>query len=340
MKMSFTRFLCCALLTAVASGLSPSAPAAGYFAQAGKIYDANGQEVQLRGISHQGFNSTILQPQFLWSMGWKQQIAQIKSLGFNAIRVPFVPDTLYSTTTVDKLSYVEPTLNADLIGKTPLQVLDMWMAEADRQGMYILLDYHSVSMVRQYPTWFVSNPADFGLIYNRKAYTKSEWMRDLVFVAARYSNLVHFFAIDIDNEPNGTVRWSTGDANAPNPDYFWKSAAELASVAVLTANPKLLIFVQGINGNFDGKENSSIPINWGEDFQPERYQALNIPASKLVLSPHTYGPDVYVKASFNAANFPAKMVGDLRAPMAVLVAALDKSTVDQSISAETKVATR
>ena len=45
--------------------------------------------MQLRGISHHGFGSTILQPQFLWAMGWKEQIADIKSLGFNAVRVPF-----------------------------------------------------------------------------------------------------------------------------------------------------------------------------------------------------------------------------------------------------------
>jgi aryl-phospho-beta-D-glucosidase BglC (GH1 family) len=208
------------------------------------------------------------------------------------------------------LSYVEPNLNADLLGKTPLQVLDLWMAEADRQGMYIMLDFHSVSMQRQYPTWFVSNPADFGLMYNKQAYTKENWTRDLAFVAQRYGNLPHFFAIDIYNEPEGVVRWSTGDVNAPNPANFWKPAAELASAAVLAANPNLLIFVQGINGNWDGIENTNVPMNWGEDFQPQAYQPLNIPNDKLVLSPHTYGPDVFMKSSFNAYNFPANLAAN------------------------------
>ncbi len=211
---------------------------------------------------------------------------------------------------VAHLHGVDASLNPELIGKTPLQVLDLWMAEADRQGMYVLLDFHSVSMVRQYPTWFVSNPADFGLVYNQQAYTKENWTRDLAFVAKRYAGLAHFFAIDIYNEPNGIVRWSAGDANSPDPVYFWKDAAELASAAVLAANPSLLIFVQGINGNFDGRENSGISMNWGEDFQPQAYQPLQIPADKLVLTPHTYGPDVYVKASFSAANFPANLAAD------------------------------
>jgi aryl-phospho-beta-D-glucosidase BglC (GH1 family) len=86
------------------AAVSVNAAAAGYHTQSGKIYDATGQEIQVRGINHFGFNAAILQPQFLWAMGWKEQIAQMKGLGFNAIRVPFVPDTLYTTTTVDKLS--------------------------------------------------------------------------------------------------------------------------------------------------------------------------------------------------------------------------------------------
>jgi aryl-phospho-beta-D-glucosidase BglC (GH1 family) len=174
----------------------------------------------------------------------------------------------------------------------------------------VLLDFHSVSMQRQYPTWFVSNPADFGLIYNRQAYTADNWRRDLVFVAKRYAHLRHFFAIDVYNEPNGVVRWSSGDPNVMDPANYWKGATESAATAILTANPNLLIFVQGITGNFDGVENTNIPMNWGENFQPQAYQPLNIPYDKLVLSPHTYGPDVYVKQTFEAPTFPANLSAD------------------------------
>lgn len=284
--------------------------AAGYTAKGGKILDPTGQEIQLRGISHFGFNTPILQPQYLWAMGWKQQIAQIKSLGFNAIRVPFVPDTLYNTTPINQLSHIDAALNPELIGKTPLQALDLWMAEADRQGLYVLLDFHSVSAQRLYPTWFISNPADFGLTHNKQAYSKDNWTRDLGFVAKRYAKLPHFFAIDIYNEPNGIVRWGAGDKNSRSPENFWKPAAESAAAAVLEANPNLMVFVQGINGNFDGRGKSNLAMNWGEDFQAQAYEPLAIANDKLVLSPHTYGPDVYVKSSFGAANFPANLAAD------------------------------
>jgi aryl-phospho-beta-D-glucosidase BglC (GH1 family) len=170
-------------------------------------------------------------------------------------------------------------------------------------------------MQMQYPTWFLSDPADFHMIYNNQAYTKANWVRDLVFVAQRYANLSHFLGIDLYNEPhdgaNGaSVRWSSGDANATNPAYFWKDAVESASAAVLAANPRLLIFVEGSNGNYDGVENSNLAMNWGENFQPEAYKPLNIPAEKLVLSPHSYGPDAFMKTSFGAANFPANLPAD------------------------------
>ncbi len=284
--------------------------AAGYSAQAGKIIDASGQEIQIRGISHFGFNSKILQPQHLWDMGWKEQIAQIKSLGFNAIRLPFVPDVLYNKTPVNELMYINAALNPELIGKTPLQVLDLWMAEADRQGIYILLDFHSVTKEFQYPTWFLTDPADFYLTYNKQAYTKDDWARDLAFVAKQYAHLSHFFAIDIYNEPHGSVRWTSGDVNMTNPELYWKAAAEFGAAAVLAANPNLLVFVQGTTGNYDGIENTNIPTNWGENFQPQAYQPLHIPNDKLVLSPHTYGPDVAPKSSFNTASFPVNLSAD------------------------------
>src|SRR5262249_31047311 len=111
----------------------------------------------------------------------------------------------------------------------------------------------------------------------------------------------------IYNEPHGPVRWSSGDPTSPDPQNFWKLAAESAAAAILAANPNLLVFVQGTTANHDGREQTGIPITWGENFQPEAYEPLDIPADKLVLSPHTYGPDVYMKSTFSAPNFPANL---------------------------------
>ena len=286
----------------------PGVTPAGYAVKTGKIFDAAGHEVQLRGISHHGFNGSGLQPQNLWNMNWQRQIAHMKELGFNAIRLPFVPDTLYAPASARE--YVDARLNPDVAGLTPLQFLDRWMEEADRQGMYILLDFHSVSKKSQYFHPHVTDPNDYSAgkwveTYNQRAYTSLDWVRDLKFVATRYAKLKHFIGIDIFNEPRDRIRWTTTDPALAG----WKPLAESAASAILTANPNLLIFVQGITANFDGKE-KQLPLNWGENLQPQAYAPLNIPATKLVFAPHSYGPSVYMKTSFTAPNFPNNLAAD------------------------------
>ena len=43
------------------------------------------------------------------------------------------------------------------------------------------------------------------------------------------------------------------------------------------------------------------------NLEPLACTPLNIPANRLLLAPHTYGPDVYVQPYFNASNFPSNM---------------------------------
>jgi endoglucanase len=313
--------LCAAMVCGVLSGTGmPAAAAAGYRVQQGQVVDAEGRAVQLRGINLFGFDSEILIPSYLWTMGWKEQIAQIRGLGFNAVRLPFVPETLYSARRVgvDLDTYVHPEKNRDLQQKTPLEVLDLWLAEADRQGLYVVLDFHSVSRRAQYPTWHVEDPEHYAPgqwaeTHDGKPYRSADWLRDLAFVARRYARHARFLGVDLYNEPNGVVRWGPADTAAYRAENDWKLAAEAGARAVLAANPRLLVLVQGIEANWDGREKQGLPINWGENLQPQAYLPLDIPADKLVLAPHTYGPDAlqqFPKDSFGDPRFPANLAAD------------------------------
>jgi aryl-phospho-beta-D-glucosidase BglC (GH1 family) len=289
---------------------TPTFPSAmGYTVRAGKIYDGAGQRVQIRGVSHHGFNGDILRPTLLWVQGqdWIAQLRKMKQLGFNAIRVPFVPNTLYDKRTLGSWSYMVPGTGNDLIRQmTPLQALDAWMAEAGKD-FYILLDFHSISSTAQYGQWFTDDARGVGMVWNKTAYTKDDWIRDLVFVAKRYKSIAKLIGIDLYNEPNGKVRWSAGDGNMTDPAYYWKPAVEEAAKAVLAANPNLLVFVQGVDCTFDARGTSGIPTNWGEDIQAQAYDPLQIRADKLVFTPHTYGPSVFDKESFKASDFPRNL---------------------------------
>ena len=261
-----------------------SAPAWSYYVEGGKVHDGSGQEINLYGVSWFGFETNNHVVHGLWARNWKDMIEQIKGHGFTAIRLPFCPATL-NNTGVTSINY---SLNPDLQGLNSLEIMDKVIDELDRQGFYILLDHHTSDCQTIDDLWYTSN------------YSEQDWVSDLVFVADRYQDVERVFAIDIKNEPHGPATWGTG-----NPLTDWNTAAERAASEILDYNPDLLIFVQGIENN--PTCSSSINHLWGGNLEPFDCFPLSIPADKIVLSPHVYGPDVFDQPYFNDSNFPNNM---------------------------------
>lgn len=104
---------------------------AGYTVKYGRIYDASNNAVQLRGVNWFGFELNDHVVHGLWTREWKSMIAQMKSLGFNAIRLPFCPATLQSS----PVSTVNYSLNPDLQNKNSLEVFDLVINEFNSQQM-------------------------------------------------------------------------------------------------------------------------------------------------------------------------------------------------------------
>lgn len=256
-----------------------------YSVDQGIIRDAAGRAVQLRGVNWFGFETSDHTVHGLWARNWKDMIAQIKAVGFNAVRIPVCPGTLAGS----GVSSVNMSLNPDLAGKNSLQVLDAVLGEFDRQGIYIVLDHHRLDC----------NGGISELWYD-PVYSEQQWISDLVFMAGRYKTLPHLIGIDLKNEPHGAATWGVGNAATD-----WNTAAETAARAVLNKAPDLLVLVEGIQEN----PHCSGPTNhwWGGNLEPLACHPLAIPANRLVLSPHVYGPDVYNQAYFNTADFPANL---------------------------------
>jgi endoglucanase len=239
------------MLTLAAAALADAgrwvsrAQTSGYTVQAGAIHDPQGNPVQLRGVNWFGFETGDHVVHGLWARNWRDMIAQMKSLGFNAVRLPFCPATLQGAS-VNSINY---SLNPDLAGKNSLQILDLVMAELDAQGLYILADHHRPDCNAISELWYTNS------------YSEQQWIADLVFVAERYAHLPHFFAVDLKNEPHGAATWGVGNAATD-----WNAAAERAGAAVLAANPDLLIFVAGIQEN----PTCSSTTNhwWGGNLEP------------------------------------------------------------------------
>ncbi|GIV75732.1 MAG: hypothetical protein KatS3mg050_0126 [Litorilinea sp.] len=260
------------------------APSQGYTVQGNQILDPAGTPLLLRGVSWFGFETHEHVVHGLWARNWQAMITQMADLGFNAVRIPVCPATLQDS----PVSSIDYSRNPDLQGLTSLAILDRLLQAFDQQGFYILLDHHRPDCNAISELWYT------------ESYSEEQWIDDLVFMAQRYSHLAHFLGIDLKNEPHGAATWGTG-----NPATDWDLAAARAAAAVLAANPNLLIFVEGIQENptCSGDQNHW----WGGNLEPLACTPLAIPREKLVLSPHVYGPDVYVQPYFNHADFPANL---------------------------------
>jgi endoglucanase len=272
----FTKFalLLALLMTATLTG------AAGYRVQNGRIFDGNNQEIQLRGVNWFGFQQAgDYVVHGLWARNWRSQIRQMKNLGFNAVRLPLC-QTVLQNVTPGSISY---DLNPELRGKKSLELLDLVVNEFNTEGMFVLLDHHTPDCATLTQLWYTDS------------YSEQQWLDDLAFLADRYKNVPYVIGIDIKNEPHGAATWGTGATTD------WKLAAERAANRILAVAPEMLIFVEGIE---DNPTCSTYGHWWGGNFEPLNCYPLNIPADRLVLSPHVYGPDVYNQTYFNDPTFP------------------------------------
>ncbi len=246
--------------------------------------------------------------------------AEMAKLGFNCIRMPVSPQTFDDNNEQGKGKVLKNTESVRIEGaytalKTALKAID-------KAGMYVLLDIHSCS---NYLGWRAGrldarppfsdkdrenytflredcscaadgNPSTVTRI---QAYDKQKWLADLKKLAGLDKELGltnGTIGIDIFNEP-----W----------DYSWedwKTLIEEAYQAINSVNPNILVFAQGIggsNGNQDGtpdtKEDTpygDINVNWGENLYEAGDNPPNVPKSKLVYSPHCYGPAVCTQDFF------------------------------------------
>ncbi|MEV6177998.1 cellulase family glycosylhydrolase [Streptomyces sp. NPDC052016] len=260
---------------------------AGYWHTSGRrILDAAGQPVRIAGINWFGFETANHVVHGLWARDYKSMIDQMRSLGYNTIRLPFSDDILKSGTMPDSISFADGK-NADLQGLTSLQVLDRIVAYAGQSGLKIVLDRHRPDAAGQSALWYTS------------AVPESTWIANLRTLAGRYAGNPTVVGIDLHNEPHDPACWGCGDTTRD-----WRLAAERAGNAVLSVNPDLLVFVEGVQ-SFDG-----VSGWWGGNLMGvARYPVrLDVP-DRLVYSAHDYATSVAQQSWFSDPSFPANMPG-------------------------------
>ena len=234
-----------------------------------QIIDARGRVVLLRGVNWFGMELPEHTPHGLWVRDYKQMLAQIKSLGYNIIRLPYSVQGLRSQDISGVDFYIGS--NKELKGKTPLEVMDLVIQEARRQGLLILLDSHRLNDKVESELWYGDG------------FTEKDWIDTWTLLAKRYKGYNNVIGADLKNEPHGRASWGTGDRATD-----WRLAAERAGNKILSVNPNWLIVVEGVVENVPGQKQSG--YWWGANLEGVRKYPVRLQTPrKLVYSPHEYG---------------------------------------------------
>jgi len=227
------------------------------------IVDRNGNRVRLAGVNWYGAESSDFVVAGLEIAPLENIVGQIKSMGFNVVRMPW-SNQLYESNPV--VADYALAANPGMKGETALTILDKVIAALTDAGIMVILDNHNSDA-----EWCCSTTDGNSLWYNTK-YPQANWIADWQGMVQRYKSNPLVIGADLRNEPRAPATWGGDPAND------WHAAAERGGNAVLKANPNLLVFVEGVNYALDLTGAKALPVR------------LNVP-NKLVYSAHDYGFD-------------------------------------------------
>ena len=248
----------------------------------------------------------------------QQTMTQIKAQGINMIRLPIAPQTLDP---MDPQGRGDVLKNHETVRQTNArQAMEDFIKLADENDIEVLIDIHSCS---NYVGWragrleasppyvdatremydftredYSCGPVDSPNVTVHE-YNEAKWLANLREIAGLEEKLGvdNIIGIDIFNEP-----W----------DYTWqdwKTLAEKAYQAINEVNPNTLIFIEGISASANNQIGDRTPVevphgsedsnpNWDENLFEAGTNPPNIPKERIVYSPHTYGPSVFVQKHF------------------------------------------
>ncbi|MBV8695413.1 MAG: cellulase family glycosylhydrolase, partial [Ktedonobacteraceae bacterium] len=268
----------------------PNTLGQGYWHTSGsQILDANNQPVRIAGVSWFGFETPQFVVHGLQVRNYKEMLDQIKSLGYNTIRLPYSNQLFDTDSAPNGINF---SLNSDLVGLNGLQIMDKVIDYASQIGLHIILDQHRPDANAQSPLWYTAN------------YPASRWIADWQMLATHYKNNPMVIGADLHNEPHNPACWGCG-----NTAIDWRLAAEQAGNAILDINPNWLIFVEGVECYGPaGSTQTSDCSGWGSNLKgvSSAPVQLKVP-NRLVYSVHDYPQSVAYHPWFSAPDYPQNL---------------------------------
>lgn len=248
-----------------------------------QILDANNQPVRIAGVNWFGFETNTYVVHGLQDRGYKSMLDQMKSLGYNTIRLPYSNQLFDSSSKPTGIDYSK---NPDLQGLQGLQLMDKIVDYATSIGLRIILDRHRPDASGQSSLWYTP------------AYPESRWISDWQMLASHYKNNPLVIGADLDNEPRTPACWGCGQQSID-----WQAAAERAGNAILAVNPNWLIFVEGIQCSMQSGSSDCYWAGGNLEGVEAHPVVLNV-AHRLVYSVHDYPASVFNQPWFSAPDYP------------------------------------
>ena len=261
-------------------------------------------EFLIKGVSWYGMEEKYAILQGLEKVSMDHLLNFIEHHGFNSVRVPLAVTSVLSDPPSSMFGGMVSQLNPHVHGFNYLAVLDTLITEAARRNLLILLDMHRLTAGdRNNPLWHDHNVHEEKLV--------SAWE----MLAKRHCDSWNVIGADLFNEP-WAASWG-GASNGGPPHEDWAAAAERIGNLVSTMCPRWLLFVEGVSHTTAsgapsaGPGQSDYGHNWASNLEGVRTRPLKLATaeqqSKLVLSPHIYGPSVAPQPYFDESGFPSNM---------------------------------
>ena len=272
----------------------------------GKLY-ANNVEFQIKGVNWFGSENRAGPPLGLdrhnisWYVNW---LADRK---FNAIRLLFNHEMILANTPLEKPNRIRygPDAKWEAPELEGYRYLDMFahIAElAAERGLLVLMAAHRLEA----DAW----PGE-GLWYDG-AITEAKVMESWEKIGAKMCGQWNVFGADLVNEPHA-ASWGKDDKDMSRD---WGLAASRLGDNVLRSCARWLVFVEGVgySPGAPGMDRADAGIWWGENLAGVKVKPISlVDPSKLVYSPHEYGPGVYHQKYFESPEFPNNLAAIWRA---------------------------
>lgn len=258
--LRFTALGLTILILACTCRLAQATPAVPLHTAGPYIVDSNGYRVRLNAVNWYGAEGSDFVVMGLQAQTLSEIVSEIKSRGFNAVRLPW-SNQMYETNPI--VGNYALTANPSMEGENAMTIFDQVVSALTSDGIMVILDNHTSTAM-----WCCGN--DVNNLWYNNAYPQTSWISDWEGMASRYASNPMVIGADLRNEPRISAVWGGGGADD------WHAAATTGGNDVLSVNPNLLIFVEGISYAGDLSGVSSTPVT------------LNV-ANRLVYEAHDYG---------------------------------------------------